>query len=83
MRPTFGNIELTHLSGDTFWVRIGSISRINGVYGADPYTRLSTEDGFCSSTKSVKESPSEIASLIKEHDKRFAPYVRDFLQRNS
>lgn len=83
MGPPFGNIELTNLDGSTFWVRIADIERMTLCGSELNHTRLSMENGFCSSTKTVEESPPEIRGLISEHDDRFAPYVMDFLRRNS
>lgn len=90
-REYFGYIVLHSLSGDDYgrMVRIGTIdidyvhrqALSGGVYEDGCHIR--TDDGFCSSSYTVRETPGEVLELIFKHDRAFGHFVRDFAQRNN
>lgn len=90
--PRFGSIELTNYDGeDTRTVRIGSIdlAYVRQQEFHDSLKKeqaggchIRTDDGFCSSSYSVQETPQQVLVKIKKHDEENSRFVRDFAARN-
>lgn len=96
MRDYFGYITL-HPCGDESdrgrSVRIGDIE-IGYLYQqwnsvsyrkgekTNAQCHIRTDNGYCSTSFTVKESPGEVLQLIEKHDREYAQCVRDYASRN-
>lgn len=81
----FGYIRLHRLSGEPDMVRIMSID-IEHLYSCNRdwqgSSRISTFDGFMSSSFTVQESVPTIRSMIADHDHYFMAEAFALLRRN-